>query len=165
MDALEGATTVGVVADTHLPLEGFLPEALLRHLETVDLIIHLGDFNDLSTLRLFQQLKPLAAVFGNMDDEEVRCNLPERRILTVADYTLGLAHGWGPPSKIESRVRRLFPEADIVLFGHSHVPFAMFEGEQLLFNPGSATCNRDGSKTFGLLELGERIEHRIVYLG
>ena len=157
-------TTIGVVSDTHMPQEGPLPVALLQQLEEVDLILHLGDFNDLPTLRLFQQMKPLIAVYGNLDEEEIRGILPERRVLTVGEFTLGLAHGWGPPTKIESRVRRLFPEADIVLFGHSHTPFATYEGSQLLFNPGSATCNREGSNTFGIIKLSDRIEHRIISL-
>lgn len=164
MNTRNAVTTIGVVADTHMPHESSLPEALLRHLESVDLIIHLGDFNDLPTLRIFQQLKPLAAVFGNQDDDEVRCFLPEHRLLTVGERKLGLAHGWGPPNRIETRVKRLFPEADIVLFGHSHIPYVAWDEGQLLFNPGSPTCNRDGGKTFGILELGESIEHRIVTL-
>ncbi|MBI1388322.1 MAG: YfcE family phosphodiesterase [bacterium] len=157
-------TTVGVVSDTHLPEEGPLPLQLLAALEKVDVIIHLGDFNDVQAYKEFQKIAPLIAVYGNLDSDEVRSLLPEKKRIEINGYNLGLIHGWGPRKNIEKRVANAFDNVDIILFGHSHIPYNGYHGDTLIFNPGSATCNMQGPGTYGILELGERITHKIIQL-
>ncbi len=155
---------IGVVADTHLPEEGPLPLLLLSALESVDVIVHLGDFNDLDAYREFQKIAPLIAVYGNLDTEDIRSLIPEKKKLEVNGYTIGLIHGWGPKKNLEKRVAKAFDDVDIVMFGHTHTPFSDTIDEKFVFNPGSATCNADGTATYGVLELGETITHKIIRL-
>lgn len=164
MTKVDGITTIGVVSDTHLPDAGTLPLRLLGELEKVDVIIHLGDFNDIKTYKELQKIAPVVAVYGNLDSDELRTLLPEKKKLEVQGYTMGLIHGWGPAKNLEQRVAKAFTDVDIVLFGHSHVPLAVTIDNVLVFNPGSPTLNIDKTGTFGILELGETIRHRIIRL-
>lgn len=164
MTEANGLTKVGVVSDTHLPDEGPLPLQLLSALEAVDVIIHLGDFNDVACYREFQKIAPLIAVYGNLDDQDVRMLVPEKKRIEINGHDVGLIHGWGPRKNLEKRVAKSFEGTDIILFGHSHVPYSASHDGTLLFNPGSATCNADGSGTFGILELGESISNKIIRL-
>ncbi|MBZ0255048.1 YfcE family phosphodiesterase, partial [bacterium] len=150
--------------DTHLPEEGPLPLQLLSELEEVDFIVHLGDFNDLDAYKEFQKIAPLVAVYGNLDTPDIRSLVPEKKQLEVNGHTIGIIHGWGPKKNLEKRVAKAFDNVDIVLFGHTHVPFSDTIDDKFIFNPGSATCNADGSATYGILELGASISHKIIRL-
>lgn len=156
--------SIGVVSDTHLPEEAPLPSSLLRQLESVDAIIHCGDFNDFATFELFCRIAPTIGVYGNLDDDRVCSHLPEKEMIRVRDFTLGITHGWGPPVRLEKRVRNVFPAVDMVLFGHSHICGAYPMGGTLVLNPGSATCNRDGSKTYARLTITDRIDYQLIEL-
>lgn len=164
MTKVDGLTTIGVVSDTHVPEAGTLPLRLLGALEKVDVIIHLGDFCDLKTYKEFQKIAPVVAVYGNMDSDELRTLLPEKKKLEVQGYTLGLIHGWGPAKNLETRVAKAFTDVDIILFGHSHIPYSSHIDNVFVFNPGSPTLNLDKTGTFGILELSETITHRIIRL-
>lgn len=156
--------TIAVVSDTHLPDEGELAPSLLEALDAADAIIHLGDFNNAETYDFLAGKGPLAAVFGNLDDDTLCTTLPEKQTIRVGNHTLGIVHGWGPPVRLEKRVRTVFPAIDMILFGHSHIPGVFTLGETLLLNPGSATCNRDGSRTFARLTINSSIHHEIITL-
>lgn len=158
-------TTIGVVSDTHHPECGALPPSLLTGLENVDVIFHLGDFCNLQTYKEFQKIAPVVAVYGNMDNPELKALLPEKKTLEIQGYTLGLIHGWGPPKKLEERVVQKIKDADIILFGHSHIPLFTQINDVWVFNPGSPTMNMVGAGTYGLLRLGENtLEHEIIRL-
>ncbi|MGC9328981.1 MAG: metallophosphoesterase family protein [Candidatus Hinthialibacter sp.] len=155
---------IGVLSDSHLPDMNGLPLNLLSELERMDVIIHLGDFCDVKTYKDLQKIAPVIAVYGNMDAPELRALLPEKKTIEIQGYNLGLVHGWGPPNKLENRVAGVFNDVDLILFGHSHIPLFQKMDEKYLFNPGSSSMNRDGTATFGILELGETINHQIVRL-
>ena len=157
-------TKIGVLSDSHLPDMGPLPLNLLSELESVDVIFHLGDFCNLQTYKDLQKIAPVIAVYGNMDSPELRTHLPEKKTIEIQGFNLGLVHGWGPPNNLEKRVFGSFQDVDMILFGHSHIPLFQKVDEIFLFNPGSTSMNRDGSTTFGLLELGDTITHQIVRL-
>lgn len=157
-------TKVGVVSDTHLPIAGNLPLRLLSELEKMDVIIHLGDFCDIQTYKDLQKIAPVIAVYGNMDSEELRSLLPEKKTIEIQGFNLGLIHGWGPAKNLELRVARSFQGVDLVLFGHSHIPMFQKIDDVFVFNPGSPTLNRDPKGTYGILELGENINHKIIQL-
>ncbi|MFX5709922.1 metallophosphoesterase family protein, partial [Acinetobacter baumannii] len=85
-------------------------------------IIHAGDFIRLSVLRELQALGPrVAAVHGNVDDSDVRTALPDAELVWAEQARIGIVHDAGPATGRLERLRRRFPEADAVIFGHSHI--------------------------------------------
>ncbi|MDI6894966.1 MAG: metallophosphoesterase family protein [Bacillota bacterium] len=145
---------IGVVSDTHVPdHQRAIPEAILRGLRGVDLIIHAGDLTTLAVLDVLGQIAPVHAVSGNMDAPEVRNRLEKTRIMQVAGKTIGVMHGQGPPGDTEALARQNFPEADVVVFGHTHRPFLERRGRTLIFNPGPAARTLWGKASYGILHI------------
>jgi putative phosphoesterase len=109
---------------------------------------------------------PLVAVRGNVDDAELRALLPERQTVEVARARIGVIHDAGPRRGRLARMRRSFPEADAVVFGHSHLPLLESERGFQIFNPGSPTERRRApTRTMGLAEvLGDEIGFRHLTL-
>jgi putative phosphoesterase len=137
---------LAIVADTHLPRGARrLPDACVERLRAADLILHAGDLVTLGVLAELQALgPPVIAVHGNVDAPDVRARLPAERVLTVPGSRIALVHDAGPAAGRLARLRRRFPEADAVVFGHSHIPLHERDpasGFQI-FNPGSPTERR-----------------------
>ena len=158
-----------VLADTHLR-HGTerLPPAVDRALREADAVLHAGDVTSRQALAELQARAPVHAVLGN-NDLELRGLLPETLELELAGVPIALVHDSGPRAGRPRRLRRRFPGAELVVFGHSHVPTDE-EGldGQRLFNPGSPTQRRQQPQaTFGRLRLAEGriIEHRIEVAG
>jgi putative phosphoesterase len=150
------AVQVAVLADTHLR-SGLdrLPPAARDVLGDADLILHAGDVVSRAALDELSELGPLHAVLGNNDHELVGI-LPRTVSIEIGGVRIGMVHDSGARAGRAGRMRRLFPDADVVVFGHSHIPWNE-EGVdgQLLFNPGSATQRRRQPVcTVGRLELG-----------
>jgi uncharacterized protein len=144
-----------VLADTHIPRRAKgLPEGLLSYLEEADLILHAGDLLDPALLDELALYAPVRAVRGNIDPPEV--DLPETLEFRVGGARVAMIHDSG---RREGRRRRLssrFPEARVIIFGHSHVPFLEDEDGFLLLNPGSPTDKRrQPEHTFALLRVEE----------
>ncbi|HWK17827.1 MAG TPA: metallophosphoesterase family protein, partial [Solirubrobacteraceae bacterium] len=128
-------------------------------------IVHAGDFMTLTVLRDLQELGRVVAVHGNVDDQQLRVALPEARVLAVDRVRIGIVHDAGPsPGRLE-RLRKRFPEADAVVFGHSHMPLheRATDGFQI-FNPGSPTERRRApAHTMGIARVeGGRVEFELV---
>jgi putative phosphoesterase len=144
-----GPVRIAVIADTHLPRRGpGLPPACLARLRAADLIVHAGDLSDLATLHLLRGLgPPVVAVRGNVEDREVRAALPETATVEAGGLLIGVVHDAGPERGRLLRMRRRFPEAGGVVFGHSHIPLheAAADGFFIL-NPGSPTDRRRQSR-------------------
>lgn len=158
-------TIIGVVSDTHIPEESSgLPPQMVEDFQSVDVIFHLGDFNDIATFHALENIAPVVGVYGNTDDQEIRNLLPKQKVLELHGKTIGLIHGWGPPPKMENRVICKFRKVDMVLFGHSHVPLFTIVDDVQVFNPGSPFLNRQGAGTYGILEFGQSIQHRLIQL-
>ena len=131
-----------------------LPDAAYEHLERADVILHAGDILVGEVLDELRAFAPVHAVLGNNDAELVGL-LPETASLELDGVRIAMIHDSGPAAGRAGRMRRRFPEADVVVFGHSHVPWddAGVDG-QLLFNPGSPTERRSQpSHTLGTLDL------------
>ena len=144
---------IGVVSDTHSHV---VPKKVLDALKDVDLIIHAGDFCSTTDLKVFKKIGKVRAVFGNMDELELRQILPERDIFKVGELTVGLYHGHGSPDKVFDFVRFKFEcdKMDIVIFGHSHYPFNKVIDGVLYFNPGSPTdIVRAPYCSYGILDI------------
>lgn len=147
---------LAVIADTHVRDSGarVLPERAWRELRAADAILHAGDVVEPGLLRALGAVAPVHAVLGNNDDA-LRWVLPEALTLELGGVRVAMIHDSGPRTGREGRMRRRFPDADVVVFGHSHIPWNA-EGldGQLLFNPGSATQRRrQPHRTAGVLDL------------
>jgi putative phosphoesterase len=114
---------IAVISDTHLPRGSRrLPEDCVARLRAADLIVHAGDLMRLSVLRELESYGPVVAVHGNVDDAEVRAALPASASIDTGGVTIGVVHDAGPAKGRVARLRRRFPDADAVVFGHSHIP-------------------------------------------
>ena len=153
---------IGVISDTHLlePSEE-LERIVQDHFSDAEMILHAGDFVHKSIVDFFQRWNVIA-VCGNMDAGEVRAVLPEKRIIDVSGFQVGLIHGWGAPIGLEKRIRSEFPPLDCLVYGHTHYPANHRKGGILFFNPGSPTRSFTGRHTIGILTLGEEISGEIV---
>ena len=156
---------IGVISDTHL--KGY-DERLKRifedHFSDVDLILHAGDLIDISVLDMFEG-KEIKAVYGNMDPPEVRKILPDKLVLDVKGYKVGLIHGWGTPFGMERKLRKEFDDIDCLVYGHTHKAVNRVRDNILFFNPGSATERRFSTRnTIGILEINDKITGKIIEL-
>lgn len=135
---------VVVLADTHIRRSSSrrLPERALAALEHADVILHAGDIVVGEVLDELAGYAPVHAVLGN-NDAELAGRLPERLELDLDGLAVAMVHDSGPRRGRPARLRRSFPDADLVVFGHSHEPVneAGSDG-QWLFNPGSPTERR-----------------------
>jgi uncharacterized protein len=147
-----------VLADTHMRAGGRrrLPVRVHRLLTGADVILHAGDLIDASVLEALESVAPTYAVLGN-NDHSLVATLPVTRTLVLDGVEIAMIHDSGPRTGRPARLRRRFPNAAIVVFGHSHVPFdAEGVAGQRLFNPGSPTERRSQPRcTAGVLELAD----------
>ena len=144
-----------VIADTHLPRRAkALPIDLLAHLERVDLILHAGDVMVGDLLHELRAYAPVRAVRGNLDPPDLE--LPETLEFDFGGAKVAMIHDSGRKQGRRARMRRRFPDARAVVFGHSHVPFLEDEDDFMLLNPGSPTDKRrQPHHTFALLHAAE----------
>ena len=160
-------TRAVVLSDTHIRTGGrrTLPEAVYRALDGADVILHAGDVLDEGVLAGLASIAPVHAVLGNNDLGLVGV-LPATREIDLDDVRVALIHDSGPSAGRPARLHRRFPDAAVVVFGHSHAPLdALGLMGQRLFNPGSPTERRASPhRTLGVLELGdgELLGHRLV---
>ena len=145
---------VAVISDTHMPRGNRrLPVERLR---AADAILHAGDFMELSVLHELQALgPPVHAIRGNVDSHELIVRLPLQRTVQFGDVRIGMVHDAGAREGRLERLRRRFPDADAVVFGHSHIPLheRADDGFQI-FNPGSPTERRRQPRhTMGLAHI------------
>ncbi len=149
---------IGVLSDTHLYTPDKTLDRILEELlADTDLILHAGDIVTRKVLDRLEE-RGVVAVCGNMDNYEVDRILPQTRILTLEGKRIGLIHGWGPKHDLQSRIVARFPQdiPDLIVYGHTHVPFwGEWEGIAM-FNPGSAwTGGGLGRGSVGILEISD----------
>jgi uncharacterized protein len=135
---------IAIVSDTHLP-KGWrrLPDACVERLRAADAIVHAGDLCALEVVAELQTHGRLVAVHGNVDDADVRAALPQTAALDAGGAHLAVIHDAGPSKGRLERMRRRFPQADAVIFGHSHIPLHQRAADGFqIFNPGSPTERR-----------------------
>jgi putative phosphoesterase len=149
---------VVVLSDTHAPRfwKG-CPPAVAAHLETADLILHAGDVCTPDVLDLLAGYAPVHVVRGNNDGPEIAAwGAPETLQLELAGVSVAMIHDSGPKNGRTARMRRRFPTADLVVFGHSHIPMDVTGEGIRIFNPGSPTDKRrQPHRTLGVLELAD----------
>ena len=138
------ATRLLLISDTHIPGRARrLPEAVLREADAADLVIHAGDWVAASVLDELEGHAEVLAVFGNNDGADLRARLPEIARRTIEGVRFAVVHETGPAPRREMRMDAAFPDTDVLVFGHSHIPWdsATPRGLRLL-NPGSPTDRR-----------------------
>jgi uncharacterized protein len=135
---------VAVISDTHLPRgTRRIPDTCVASMRSADLILHAGDFTYPEVLDELEALgPPVVAVHGNVDSEELKRRLPEARLVDAGGARLAMVHDAGPARGRLERMRARFPEADAVIFGHSHIPLHEERDGFQVFNPGSPTDKR-----------------------
>jgi hypothetical protein len=158
-----------VLSDTHSPRRWKgCPPALVPHLEAADVILHAGDVCTPDVLDLLSTFAPVHVVMGNNDVPEVaEWGAPESLEIELAGVRVGMVHDSGPRQGRTARLRQQFPNADLVVFGHSHIPLDETGDGLRILNPGSPTDRRrQPAGTFALLDLrdGVVVEARIEEL-
>lgn len=145
-----------VLADTHVRDGGSsrLTERAWDQIRGADVILHAGDVTGPALLDELRAVAPVHAVLGN-NDVALAGVLPETVELELEGVVVGMVHDSGPRAGREARLHRCFPTADVVVFGHSHIPWnAPGIDGQLLFNPGSPTQRRrQPHRTLGVLRI------------
>lgn len=134
---------IGVISDTHVPSKARrIPDVALTHFEDVELILHAGDLSVPDVLDQLAAFASVEAVQGNVESPETMAMLPIKREITVGGVRIGLIHILGDRPRHRATARAEFPQARVVVFGHSHIPYAEDADGLLLLNPGSATDRR-----------------------
>ncbi|KTR85740.1 metallophosphoesterase family protein [Leucobacter chromiiresistens] len=138
-------TRLLIIADTHLPKRAKrLPSAVLAAAAEADLVIHAGDWVDTATLDLLDaRSRRLVGVRGNNDGPELRDRLPEVARVRVEQLDIAVVHETGAAAGRERRADAAFPGTDVLVFGHSHIPWdTVSPAGMRLINPGSPTDRR-----------------------
>lgn len=153
----------GILSDTHLAA----PDDDFKRLVEIcfsscDVIIHAGDLTSLKVLDAFAGFE-VHAVHGNMCDAGSYRTLPREKTFPLADFTIGLTHGAQLGRDIELSLWNLFPEADCMIYGHTHRPVCHRQGSSLIINPGSfrGTGRYGAPGTYAILEAGETLHGAI----
>ena len=138
-------TRLLLLADTHLPKRAKdLPQEVWRAVDEADLVLHAGDWVDVALLDALQsRARRLVGVAGNNDHGVLVERLPELAVVEVEGVQFGVVHETGPASGREVRCERQYPDLDVLVFGHSHIPWDTTSPRGLrLLNPGSPTDRR-----------------------
>ena len=156
---------LGVISDTH----GLLRPEVFDVFKEVDHILHGGDVGEWDVVLGLQSLAPLTAVYGNTDDLEIRAKLPQVAALELDGFRIVVTHGDQLGSPTPDKLHEAFPDAEIILYGHTHKPLLQLVDKTVtVMNPGGAGAPRFGLQpSVGILELEPGIppRGRIVGLG
>ncbi|KQS66404.1 metallophosphoesterase [Modestobacter sp. Leaf380] len=134
-----------VIADTHLPKRARdLPHSLWREIDATDVVVHAGDWVDVALLdELERRAHRLVGVHGNNDHGPLRERLPEVARVEIEGVRLAVVHETGDAKGREARCSVGYPDTDVLVFGHSHIPWDTTTATGLrLLNPGSPTDRR-----------------------
>ncbi|WP_419880576.1 metallophosphoesterase family protein [Peribacillus sp. B-H-3] len=156
-----------VLSDTHMPKKAKkLPSILLKELNNADLILHAGDWQTMEVYEELCRYGKVEGVYGNIDSQEILEIFPEKLILTVKQFKIGLIHGHGKKWTTEKRALFAFQDEDVdmIIYGHSHIPKIAHENKCLLFNPGSPTDKRRQKQySFGIVTAGDMLEAKHIF--
>jgi uncharacterized protein len=134
-----------ITSDTHLPARARdLPAELWAAIDAADVVVHAGDWVSVDALDALQQRAArLVGVYGNNDGPALRARLPEVARVELDGLRMAVVHETGPATGRERRCAARFPDVDVLVFGHSHIPWdTVAPGGLRLLNPGSPTDRR-----------------------
>lgn len=156
---------IGVISDTHLYRGEDLIERLWGHLHGLDLVLHAGDVVSREVIEVLSKIAPVEGVAGNMDTPEVCRIWPNKRVVEVGPFRIGMMHGSGPGKGLDLRVLQEFSWVDAIVFGHSHQPLIQRYGGILLINPGSPTDPRQSPwPSMAIIDARDRISAELIRL-
>jgi putative phosphoesterase len=159
---------IALISDTHLPRgRRRLPDACVERIRGADLLLHAGDIATREVLKDIEAIgPPVHAVYGNVDSAELREQLPEELTVEAGGVRIAMVHDAGPSKGRLQRMRRRFPDADALVFGHSHIPLHEEHDGFQIFNPGSPTDRRRQARhTMGVANAdGGRVAFDLVTL-
>jgi putative phosphoesterase len=138
-------TTLLLLADTHVPKRARrLPDIVLEAVDSVDVVVHAGDWVDVATLDVLDsRARRLVGVHGNNDGPELRERLPETAFVDIEGVRIAVVHETGASTGRDRRMDAAYPDVDLLVFGHSHIPWdSVSPGGIRLLNPGSPTDRR-----------------------
>lgn len=157
-----------VISDTHIPNKAKqLPSVLKSELIKADLIVHAGDWQSIEVYKELSQYSEVKGVVGNVDNDELLTFLPDKLLLAINGFRIGVVHGHGKGTTTEKRALKAFQdtEVDLIIFGHSHIPLIKNIDGVLLFNPGSLTDKRrQPYYSFGKLTINRTITTEHVFI-
>ena len=134
-----------LISDTHVPKRARdLPAVVWDEVARADVVIHAGDWVEPGLLDVLEERATrLVACWGNNDGNELRRRLPERADITLGGVRFTVVHESGASGGREARMAKLYPDTDVLVFGHSHIPWDTTAATGLrLLNPGSPTDRR-----------------------
>jgi len=141
----DGSVRLLLISDTHIPGRGRrIPEPLWREVDAADVVVHAGDWVGVDLLdELAARARRLIGVVGNNDGAALRARLPEVATAELDGVRLAVVHETGAVTGRERRCAARFPDTDVLVFGHSHIPWDSVAGSgPRLLNPGSPTDRR-----------------------
>jgi len=159
-----------LISDTHLPHRGHdLPEPVWSAIEAADAVMHAGDWVSVELLDVLEaRAARVIGCWGNNDGPALRARLPECAEVTLAGVRFTLTHETGAAAGREARMAKAYPDTDVLVFGHSHIPWDTSAPNGLrLLNPGSPTDRRRQphhtymTASLGDGSLGEVTLHRL----
>ncbi|HSL12589.1 MAG TPA: metallophosphoesterase family protein [Actinomycetota bacterium] len=155
-----------MTADTHVPdFARALPDALLRAAADVDLVVHAGDVTAPAVLEELRVDAEVVVAAGNNDGPAIRSwGARDELVLDLDGVPTAVVHDAGPRKGRARRMRRRFPDARLVVYGHSHIPLDEDDGDLRLLNPGSPTWKRrEPAPTFAILTIADgRVDAELV---
>jgi len=153
-----GASRLGIIADTH----GLLRPEVFEVFAEVDHILHAGDIGDRDILTALEAIAPVTAVWGNTDGFDLRSLLPEIAEFELDGFSFLLLHGHQFGSPTPEAVNAAYPDAEIVVYGHTHRPLLTTVDQVVtVMNPGGAGHRRfDLPASVGIMELEAGIPPR-----
>ncbi len=158
-----------MLSDTHIPVTArALPQEVLEEAKKSDCCLHAGDFIEYPLYELLGALTKTYAVYGNMDCQQLKDELPEKQLIELEGVRIALTHGAGHPDYLIKYIQDKFTsqkeEIDIFVFGHSHSAMDEESGGKIYFNPGSPTDKVFAAyRSYGILEIkGNSIVRRVV---
>lgn len=156
-----------VLSDTHIPKRAkSLPKRLLDELKDANLIIHAGDWQTIDVYNQLTTFAKVEGVYGNIDNENIKEMFPEKQIVEVCGFKIGITHGHGTGKTTEKRAIQKFEGemVNCIIFGHSHIPSKKYNNDILLFNPGSPTDKRRQEKySFGVITIEDSLEAEHIF--
>jgi hypothetical protein len=161
-----------VVSDTHIPVVAEkLPQAVIEEAKKSDFCVHAGDFIAADVFYDLSKIVKTYGVLGNMDEPDLKGELPEKQIIELGDVHIGLIHGRGSPAMLMEYINTEFQKElntlNMIIFGHTHHSLDKEVCGRIYFNPGSCTDRVFAPyPSYGILEIdGKNIKRRIVRLG
>ncbi len=156
------------MSDTHIPGRAkVLPPVIYSELAQADYIIHAGDFVSPDIIEILLKYGPVTGVAGNNDDVEVVAKFGYKQIIRINNFKIGVIHGdrGQGRSTLEKALNSFDGTAlDLLIFGHSHLPYLQQHGWTWVINPGSPTDRRRNNNfSYAVVEAGEKISPELIY--